>query len=383
MEKNLISPGDKKDLITNSVFFLKEFESHFIEYFTCLCISYDTAIDKEEAQSIALFIYQSLFKCNNTSENLKEGMSNRMRKDSIMIGFLINRSMLFLIEEYLIFTKKYAMDSHLELLIHDINSFVHLLESDMAPKLSHATSICDMGFSDDILLSHNNKVIDIFSNMKNNQQSVVFLNFYKGVPISSKASVIDIDGENVTFKIDRLQEMAMKLEGEAFIVKNEYFSKHLKADILDSNFQTNTVILTNFIYLFNRPAVQREYTRVYPDITTNVYLHHVDNLQTSGRLQDLSMSGLGVVSNENHGVNIGSKILIAFELNSSSVSPSSDQKIEVQGEVINIIEQNDSFCYCVRIFPDYAMGTKISHYITLREKEILEDLKRELQQYDV
>lgn len=65
MAKDLISQSDKEEFITNSTLFLKEFETYFIEYFTCLCVSYDYAIDKEEVKSIALSIYQSLFKCDN------------------------------------------------------------------------------------------------------------------------------------------------------------------------------------------------------------------------------------------------------------------------------------------------------------------------------
>ncbi|QIR76153.1 hypothetical protein [Sulfurospirillum diekertiae] len=93
------------------------------------------------------------------------------------------------------------------------------------------------------------------------------------------------------------------------------------------------------------------------------------------------MSGLGVVSNENNGMFIGAKVLIAFELNSASVSTDGDRKIEVQGEVINIIEYKDSYRYCMRIFPDRIMSEKILRYITLREHEILEDLNSELKDY--
>jgi len=383
MEKDIITQSDKEELLTNSALFVKEFETYFIEYFTCLCISYDHAIDKEEASSIALAIYKSLFKCDNDIGDLKEDIFIRMRQDGVMVGFLINRSMFFLIEEYLIFAKKYAIVPQLELLIPCVSHFISLLESDITPKLSQSTAVYDMSFGDDVLFTPNNNVIDLLLKMKEEHQNIMFLNLYKGVPISSEASVVGIDGEKVTFKIDRLQEIAMKLDGQAFIVKNEYFSKHLKADVVYSNFQTNTVVLTNFIYLLNMPALQREFIRVHPDILAKVYLHQFGNLQTSGRLYDLSMNGLGVVSHENNGVFVGAKVLIAFELNSPAVPSSDNQTIEVQGEVINIIEYKDSFRYCMRIFPNHAMSEKILQYITVREKEILEDLNMELQEYNI
>ena len=219
--------------------------------------------------------------------------------------------------------------------------------------------------------------------MKNEGKRVQFLNLYQGVPISCEGDIISIDGESVTFQTERLQEIAMKLDGQAFIIKNDYFTKHIKADIVYSNFMTNTVTLNNFIYLLNMPALQREFIRVHPDIVAKVFLHQFGNLQTSGRLYDLSMNGLGVVSNDNNGIFVGAKVLVEFELNSASVATEGDRRIEVQGEVINVIEYKDSYRYCMRIFPNREMSQKILHYITQREHEILEDLKNELKEYIV
>ena len=153
----------------------------------------------------------------------------------------------------------------------------------------------------------------------------------------------------------------------------------MKADVLAYHFHNNTVTLNNFTYLLNMPALQRESIRVHPDIIATVHLHQFNNLQTSGRLYDLSMNGLGVVSGENNGVFVGAKVIIDFELNGMSA----DRKIEIQGEVINIIEYNDSYRYCMRIFPDRSMSKKILNYITEREKEILEELNEALQEYSI
>lgn len=383
MENEVVSQSDKEKFLATAELFVKEFEEKFIDYFTCLCVSYDKIITKEEAKEIAAVIYHGLFKCDYDISELREDVFVRMRQDGVMIGFLINRSMFYLIEHYSVFTKAHDITPQIELLIGCVSRFINLLENEVTPKVCNFTGAFDMSFSNDVMFSPTNNIIETFNQIKKENQSVVFLNLYKGVPISSEAMVIDIEGENVTFKIDQLQEIAMKLDGQAFIVKNNYFNKHLKADIVYSNFQANTVVLTNFIYLLNMPALQREFIRVHPDIIAKVFLHQFGNLQTSGRLYDLSMNGLGVVSSENNGMFIGAKVLIAFELNSTSVSTNGNKKIEVQGEVINIIEYQDSYRYCMRIFPDRIMSEKILRYITLREREILEDLNNELKDYSV
>ena len=348
-----------------------------------MCASYDKVIPKEEAKEIALELYRGLFKCDYDISNLREDIFIRMRQDGVMIGFFINRSMFYLIEQYIAFAREHDISPQVELLLGCVSRFINLLENEVTPKVSNYTGAFDVSFSSDVMFSPTNNIIETFNQMKKENQSVVFLNLYKGVPISSEAMIVDIEGENITFKIDQLQEIAMKLDGQAFIVKNNYFNKHLKADIVYSNFQTNTVVLTNFIYLLNMPALQREFIRVHPDIVAKVFLHQFGNLQTSGRLYDLSMNGLGVVSSENNGMFIGAKVLIEFELNSASVAADGDRKIEVQGEVINIIEYKDSYRYCMRIFPNRVMSEKILRYIALREREILEDLNSELKDYTV
>lgn len=383
METEVISQSEKENFLVTSTLFLKEFEKAFADYFTCLCASYDKAVTKEESKEVALTIYQGLFKSDSDIVELKGDIFVRMRQNGVMISFLINRSMFYLLENYISFVRKHDITSQIELLIGCISRFINLVENEVTPKVCNATVAFDVSFSDDVMFSPLNNIIEVFHQMKEENQNIVFLNLYKGVPISSEASIVKIAGENVTFYIDKLQEIAMKLDAKAFIVKNNYFNKHLKADIVDCNFQTNTVVLTNFIYLLNMPALQREFIRVHPDIVAKVFLHQFGNIQTSGRLYDLSMNGLGVVSNENNGIFVGAKVLIGFELNSASVRTQSDRKIEVQGEVINVIEYKDSYRYCMRIFPDKVMSEKILHYITKREHEILEDLNNELNEYVV
>ena len=383
MEKEVISQGDKENFLAASALFLKEFEIPFVEYVSCLCMSYDKTTSQEASQEIALNIYHGLFKCDYEMGELRDDLFSRMQQNGVMVGFLINRSMFYLIENYISFARREEIEPQVELLINCVSHFINILESEVTPKACNSKAVFDVSFSNDVMFTPTNNIIETFFTMKEDNQSVVFLNLYKGVPISSEASIVAIEGENVTFHIDTLQEIAMKLDGQAYIVKNDYFNKHIKADIVYSDFQNNTVVLKNFIYLLNMPALQREFIRVHPDIIANVYLHQFGNMQTKGRLYDLSMNGLGVVSNENNGIFIGAKVLVSFELNSASIPMEGDKKIEVQGEVINVIEYKGSYRYCMRIVPNRAMSEKILHYITKREREILEDLNNELKEYRV
>lgn len=379
MNEDEITQNAKEKFLSQSALFLEEFEPVYIEFFASLCVNYDNAIAKDEAREIALSIYRNLFKCNFTIQGLREDLLIKMRHDGVMIGFLINRSMFYLIENYIKFAKKKKISPQVELLISCVSRFINVLESEVSDKYN--ASLGEFDFQGGEISFASNSIIETFQKMKDEGQKLQFLNLYQGVPIISEAEIVSIDGENVSFHMDHLQEIAMKLDGRAFIIKNDYFSKHLKADIVYSNFMTNTVVLHNFIYLLNMPALQREFVRVHPDIVAKVYLHQFGNVETTGRLYDLSLSGLGVLSAENNGMFVGARVLVAFDLNSSKEE--APDKIEVEAEVMNIIEAKGAYRYCMRIYPEKEMNDKITAYIAQREKEIIQNLEDELKVYIV
>ena len=379
MNEDEITQNAKENFLSQSALFLEEFEPVYIEFFASLCVNYDNAIAKDEAREIALSIYRNLFKCNFTIQGLREDLLIKMRHDGVMIGFLINRSMFYLIENYIKFAKKKKISPQVELLISCVSRFINVLESEVSDKYN--ASLGEFDFEGGEISFASNSIIETFQKMKDEGQKLQFLNLYQGVPIISEAEIVSIDGENVSFHMDQLQEIAMKLDGRAFIIKNDYFSKHLKADIVYSNFMTNTVVLHNFIYLLNIPALQREFVRVHPDIVAKVYLHQFGNVETTGRLYDLSLSGLGVLSAENNGMFVGARVLVAFDLNSSKEE--APDKIEVEAEVMNIIEAKGAYRYCMRIYPEKEMNDKITAYIAQREKEIIQNLEDELKVYIV
>ncbi|MDD2383332.1 MAG: PilZ domain-containing protein [Sulfurospirillaceae bacterium] len=376
--QNEILTSEQNSFFTTVTLFLEEFEPKFLNYFISLCSSYHCALPYDEKEEIARSLYRNVLKCSFEAMNFEDNIFIKMRQDGVMVGFLINRSMFYLLENYIIFAKNHQIAPQIEILIGCMTQFIQVLENAMTDKVNLPIGELDSAFNNSLIMN-NNTIIDSLKKMQRDNQSVRFLNLYQGVPISYDATILEVDAQSITFSIDRLQEVAMKLDGNAYIVKNKYLSKPLKADILYNNFSENTVTLNNFIYLLNMPAIQREYVRVHPNIIANVYLHQFGNVQTAGRLYDISMKGLGVVSHENNGIFIGAKVLVDFDLN--SILHHKGDTIKVEAEVINIIEYKDSYRYCMQIFPEKRMIEKITEYILDREKEILENLQDELKEY--
>jgi len=379
MHHTTISVRDKEHFLTHSTLFLDTFELEYVEYFSILCVQYDKTISQGDAQQMALSIYTNFRKCDFAIHDLREDVLLKMREDGVMIGFLISRSLFYMLEKYILFCQEQKVHSDVEILIACVSRFMNVLECKVSSKC--VEPVAGFELSSDTMLVSSNSIIETFHAIKDEGKTVQFLNLYQGVPIMCDAKIVAIDGESVSFQTDRLQEIAMKLDGQAFVIKNEHFSRHLKADILYSNFLTNTVVLHNFIYLLNMPALQREFVRVHPDIVAKVYLHHEGERETSGRLYDLSLNGLGVLSTENNGIFLGAKVMVGFDLSTSKMQ--SLERIEVEAEVMNIIESKGAYRYCMRIFPEKQMHDKIMSYIKHREKEIIQNLEDELKEYIV
>lgn len=158
----------------------------------------------------------------------------------------------------------------------------------------------------------------------------------------------------------------MKIDDNAYILKDDVFGKHIKADIVYNNFSNNTVVLNNFTYLLNMPASQREFIRVHPDISAIVKMSEDSQNLTQGKLFDLSINGLGVVSEDNNGLFAGAKIEIEFEL----LIGKKKEKIQSIGEILNIIEYKDSYRYCIKIFPTPEEENSIVRYVNLEKKRL-------------
>lgn len=370
---------DKKieNFLADSVDFIEEFESKFVDYFTSLCSSYDTSYSKEMIENVAYLVYKDVFTLDVfIAHTEKEVLSEMLDDDVIMLRFLINRSMFFLLENY---TKDENENSykHIQTLVLCITEYI----SEFERKIINNNQPQSLHFNFDTqenFLAGNN-ILEIFRKIRENGETVTFFNLYKGIPIKHSGVIVDIDGENVAFKTIQTQEIAMNIDGKAYILVDSNFDKPIKADIVSSNFASSTVVLNNFIYLLNMPATKREFVRVHPDIMAEVTLSSEKNLVTTGKLFDLSVSGLGVISAENNGIYAGAKIELKFVL-----SIGNDQKpntIQVEGEVLNIIEYSSSYRYCIKIYPKADMEEKIVNYVSQREVEILDNLEKEADSY--
>ena len=350
--------------------FKEKFESTFIEFFISLLN--DKSYSEDVVEKIARFVYKDIFSPDAFTVKLDKEIFSEMGDDNVMLEFLINRSMLFLLESYAKEEKGNSCD-HIKTLVLYITEYISEFEKQINNKNQPEPFHINFDTQENFLTGNN--ILDVFRKIKDNGENVTFFNLYKGVPIKHSAIIVGIDEEDVAFKTIQTQEIAMKMDGKAYILVDSNFDKPIKADIVYSNLSNSTVILNNFTYMLNMPATKREFVRVHPDIMAEVSLSREKDLVTTGKLFDLSVNGLGVISEENNGIYAVAKIELKFILNIGN-----DKKpftIRVDGEVLNIIEYSSSYRYCIKINPKADMEEKIVNYVNQREVEILDSLEKE------
>ena len=364
--------------LSDSSSFIGEFQPTFVEYFINLCASYDKFYSRETLEEVANVVYKDIFVVDIFITTFEKDIFKEMLKDGVMIGFLINRSMFFLLENYIQEAKKNGKcKEHVETVILCITEYINQFEKHICDK--NRLEPLHINFDTLENFSSGSNIIDIFKDIKNRGDKVTFFNLYEGIPIQHKATVVDIDDGEVVFRTVQTQEIAMKMDGVAYILKDSNFGKYLKADISYNNFSNNTVVLNNFTYLLNMPATSREFIRVHPDIMVEVSLKNEEGLAIKGKLFDLSIDGLGVISEENSGIYTGANIHINFPL--ETFNSDKPDYMSVDGEVLNIIEYSNSYRYCIKIHPKVDVEEKIRAYVKKREIDILDSLNKEIDSY--
>ncbi|MDX1808512.1 MAG: PilZ domain-containing protein [Sulfurospirillaceae bacterium] len=363
--------------------FVNNFEKEFLKFLRSQCEMYYYAITAEKCEVLGMDILANMIKEDIQIRDESLEIFLNATGQCHLPNFLLNKSLLYVLEHYSIFLRENPKNNfeYLSMCIHHLSKFSYLFEKAIRERTFTVNS--KVNFSHDNIIITKNNIVEILSHMRDEKKTVTFMNLYQGMPISHEGKIIDIGDNRVVFKVtNEFQEIAMKLKGAAHIIQNEYLPRHVKADVEYINFYDHTVTLTNFVYLLNMPAVNREFMRIYPDMLAQVSLHGSESEQVRGNLYDLSQNGLGFISNENTGFYVGAQVFVSLLLDEPN-KKCKVCKLETKGEIVNIIEYDNSYRYCLKIFPDQENLTRILDYIKKRQKSIIEELKLELQNYKV
>ena len=224
--------------------------------------------------------------------------------------------------------------------------------------------------------------VNVFAKVLKDNRRVHFLNLYNGVKVECMGEVEHVEDETVVCKVTLEQILAMKEEQNAYIVRDEYFSENLRADIIGFDLANLTVTLQNFTYMKNLHANLRKYQRVYPDRYTKVILTQ-NGSEIQGNLYDISRGGLGVVSLDDGGFKEGELINAKFELCILDEASGSNKNIKIDTDLklVAALKYKGAMRYCCQLADKDGTGEDIAKFTKKRVIETLEELKEQLKTY--
>ena len=224
--------------------------------------------------------------------------------------------------------------------------------------------------------------VTVFARVRNDNRQVHFLNLYNGVKVECMGEVEHVEDDTVVCKVTLEQILAMKEEQNAYIVRDEYFSENLRADIVGFDLANLTVTLQNFTYMQNLHANLRKHQRVYPDRYTKVILTQ-NGSEIQGNLYDISRGGLGVVSLDDGEFKEGEPVNAKFELYIPDEASGSNKntKIDTDLKLVAALKYKGAMRYCCQLADKDGAGEDIAKFTKKRVIETLEELKEQLKTY--
>ena len=224
--------------------------------------------------------------------------------------------------------------------------------------------------------------VTVFARVRNDNRQVHFLNLYNGVKVECMGEVEHVEDDTVVCKVTLEQILAMKEEQNAYIVRDEYFSENLRADIVGFDLANLTVTLQNFTYMQNLHANLRKHQRVYPDRYTKVILTQ-NGSEIQGNLYDISRGGLGVVSLDDGEFKEGEPINAKFELCIPDEASGSNKNIKIDTDLklVAALKYKGAMRYCCQLADKDGTGEDITKFTKKRVIETLEELKEQLKTY--
>ena len=224
--------------------------------------------------------------------------------------------------------------------------------------------------------------VNVFAKVLKDNRRVHFLNLYNGVKVECMGEVEHIEDDTVVCKVALEQILAMKEEQNAYIVRDEYFSENLRADIIGFDLANLTVTLQNFTYMQNLHANLRKHQRVYPDRYTKVILTQ-NGSEIQGNLYDISRGGLGVVSVHDGGFKEGEPINAKFELCIPDEASGSNKNIKIDTDLklVAALKYKGAMRYCCQLADKDGAGEDIAKFTKKRVIETLEELNEQLKTY--
>jgi hypothetical protein len=213
-------------------------------------------------------------------------------------------------------------------------------------------------------------ISDLRIAMETNQDLELMVT-YKGIPVISKAKIVEIDGDMITLITHDPGLICIAKKDRLSILGSESLDPS-SAQVGGVALQKREVRLQNFSDLGNRLG-ERMTVRVETETPIAICLESQD-LRVEGEMVDISLQGAGLrISSGQYSPALkpGAQILASFDLPSGS--------IRIKCTVVSGAKREDHYRLSILFIENGEKMRRIFHYLVDRRKEIEEELLSEYQ----
>ncbi len=204
-------------------------------------------------------------------------------------------------------------------------------------------------------------------------QKFSFLNYYKEIPVSYDATLLNVENEMAEFAVHEYQAKVINLEKQTLIHSHPMSS--FPEDMIGEAFYVSSakkrVILCNFGYATIRSGMRR-FVRVLLDSPVEAELVFEGDI-LKGNVKDISLGGVAIRTMSADLLVPGLDINMFLKLrdpNGNSIN-----EVGMSATIIKVIGTSAPFNCLVEFHAEKHSQQQIAYYINQRQVEIIKELK--------
>jgi len=191
------------------------------------------------------------------------------------------------------------------------------------------------------------------------------LNYFKGVPFTSKVTLHQISDDRIFFIVQPPNSILLT-PGTSTLLIHEGFLDPIRVQVLSFDIVEGIVEVGGFTYTSRKVGSRRE-VRLEPEINRKVEISG-ESIKTRGTVTDISMSGIGVTVESSATFNRGDLLHLAIRL------PAGTARLD--GKIMKISAQENQNRLAIEFTGVPTEKTPLVLYISKRSQEIRSEVQK-------
>jgi c-di-GMP-binding flagellar brake protein YcgR len=210
-------------------------------------------------------------------------------------------------------------------------------------------------------------ILDALTAARNGKSggAISLLNYYKEVPISFDAKIVDIDSGVMEVSVHSVQAAAISIQ-KATLIQSDRLPHPVVAKVLRLDTKNRIAFLSHLAYA-TIPSERRKFVRV--KVADRVGATFTNGAKSvSGHILDISIGGVAVLAREEVSLEEHARGTVSLDLKGDTLAS--------ECTLVRVGNHNGLFKY---VFELNVVNTKserqISHFINLQQADIVRELK--------